>query len=747
MSQIAAGARARRGGVDRALPVVTAGLISGFLAAAFSISDATFVFGLSMPSALPAGIGLALISTAILAAVTAMTSSIPGVVAQTQEVPLATLAVVAATLLASLPAGAGETAAFTTLVVTIGLSTLATGLFFFLLGFFRLGRFIRFVPLPTIAGFIAGMGWILFHGSIEVIGGHPLSIAEFQGWLTGTVALKLLLAGGLVAALFLVPRRSASPLAVPAVIVGTVLLFHFVALLSGTDGAALAAAGWFVTLDAGGALWDGYGLLDLGQADWGLALGQSLTVATMIIVSGLALLMTSSAIELAIQRDVAVDGELKAAGVANLCAGLAGGFPGFQAFGLTLLNWRLGAAHRGAGLVVALVCLAVMLLGAPIFDVVPLPVFGGLLLWLSLSLLHEWLVGTWRRLGRGEYAIVVLIVVVIASAGFLEGLLVGLIAGVVLFVVDYSRVDIVNARLSGRVMHSSTELSGEQQKLLASHGEAILILRLQGYIFFGTADRLRERIRGWLKGETAAGGAGATRTAFLLIDFRRASGIDSSAVMSFVRLSQYAAQNDFRIVLTNLPPAIRTALLRGGLNFGEDGRVRAYETLDRGLRWCEKKLLLRLAPLAGDTASEIREQLLPAGADPGAIERLLAYMSRLELAADALLVEQGADSHEMYFIEAGRVSVHLAKSDGQSIRLKTLGPGTTVGELAFYLNQRRSASVRCDGPAVLWRFRRADLERMERDAPDLAALFHQRMATLLCERLTATNRLVQVLID
>jgi SulP family sulfate permease len=70
-----------------------------------------------------------------------------------------------------------------------------------------------------------------------------------------------------------------------------------------------------------------------------------------------------------------------------------------------------------------------------------------------------------------------------------------------------------------------------------------------------------------------------------------------------------------------------------------------------------------------------------------------------------------------------------------------------VGELAFYLHQRRSASVVCDTAAVVWRFGHDDLLRMTEEAPDLAALFHRRMAVLLSERLAATNRLVQVLLD
>lgn len=716
--------------------VLLAGVLSGFLAAFFSISDATFVFGLSMPALLPVGIGVALLSTAVLAAVTALSSSVPGVVAQTQEVPLATLAVVAASIPGLMPAAAGETAVFTTLLCTLGVSTLATGLFFFLLGHFRLGRFIRFVPLPVIAGFIAGMGLILLIGSIEVVAGRPLELETLDRWLDGQVLAKLALAGGLACLMQFLPRLTQSPLATPAAILGAILLFHAVATLVGTD--SLAVDGWFVSVGAGD-LW-GYGeYVDLSAVDWGVIASQSLTIATMIVVSAMALLMTSSAIELAIHRDVDVNSELKAAGAANLCAGLVGGIPGFQGFSLTVLNWRLGAANRLTGVIVAVVCLAVLALGAPLLSVVPIPIFGGLLLWLSITLLDEWLIATWKRLSRGEYLVILLIVAVIASLGFLEGLVVGLVAGVAIFVVDYSRVDIVNARLSGQVLRSSVELSGDRQKVLAAHGDAILILRLQGYIFFGTADRLRERILGWVAT------AGPTPIHFLLIDFRRASGMDSSAAMSFRKLTQLTEQTDFRLVLTGLSQELRQTLERGGVRLDPAGPVRAYPTLDRGLRWCEQKLLGRVAPLlASDDPYQVQEQLL-SGIDRG--DELLHYMTRVTFPQDHALIEQGKASEEMYFIESGRLSVHLETTSGARLRLKTLGPGTTVGEIAFYQHQRRSASVICDTPAAVWRFSHDDLQRMAEEAPDLAALFHRRMAVLLSERLAATNRLVQVLLD
>lgn len=738
MSEAALAERSGQSTLDRMTAVVTAGALSGFLAAFFSISDATFIFGLSLPNGLAAGIGIALLSTAILASVTAATSSIPGVVAQTQEVPLATLAVVAASIAAAVPPAAGLQATFSTLICTLGLSTLATGGLFFLLGHFRLGRFVRFVPLPTVAGFIAGMGWVLLHGSLEVTAGRSLTFEA--AWGESDTLLKLLLAGLLVAALFAAGRGSRSALAMPGVIIGAVLLFHLTTLASGAGIAELEARGWFITVGTEGTLAQAVALFDFGLVAWGEVWSHTLTICTMAIISALALLMTAGGIELAIQRDVSADRELKAAGAANLCAGLAGGIPGFQAFGLTMLNRRLGAAHRATGFVVAGICLLVILFGGPLFEIVPLPVFGGLLLWLSLSLLQEWLVGTWRRVGRGEYLIVVAIVAVIATVGFLEGLMVGLLAGMALFVVDYSRVDIVNARLSGRYLRSSMELSRERQRLLTLHGETILILRLQGYIFFGTADRLRERIQGWLAEE------GDTPTRYLLIDFRRATGIDSSAVLSFLKLAQYAEQKDFRLVLTGLSEPMRTAMRRGGIALDEDRRLRCYGSLDRGLRWCEKKLL-QAVEAEEEFSAEPQERLFPLDEGEAPTRSLLTHMHRLELPAGHRLVTQGDNSHEMYFIESGQVGVHLMRNDGETVRLKTLSAGTTVGELAFYLDQKRSASVTCDQDSVLWRFGKDDLARLEREAPRLAAQFHQRMATLLSERLSAMNRLVQVLID
>ena len=125
----------------------------------------------------------------------------------------------------------------------------------------------------------------------------------------------------------------------------------------------------------------------------------------------------------------------------------------------------------------------------------PTPLLGGVLVWIGGGLIHQWLISAHARLARAEYAVVVLIFAIIAFVGFAWGILVGLIAAAVLFAVEYGRIDIVRYTLTGRDYQTGAGASDERLEVLRANGEAILLLRLQGYLFFGTAERLRKRIQ------------------------------------------------------------------------------------------------------------------------------------------------------------------------------------------------------------------------------------------------------------
>jgi SulP family sulfate permease len=233
---------------------------------------------------------------------------------------------------------------------------------------------------------------------------------------------------------------------------------------------------------------------------------------------------------------------------------------------------------------------------------------------------------------------------------------------------------------------------------------------------------------------------------FLVIDFRRVTGVDSSTVVSFVRLGQMAVRRGFTLVITGMNEEVRRALTRGGLNTGEN--LRFDDDIDRGLMWCENRLLAEVAPdLDVERPRSLEELTLSIVKDAGLAAELARYFDPIALDAGELLVEGGTPSDEMYFVGSGRGAVRVTGTGDVAVRVATIGPGAIVGEVAFYLDQPRNASVVVESPMTAWRFSRASLTRLKKESPDVAFHFHEGIAAMMAARLTGTNRLVVFLAD
>lgn len=259
-------------------------------------------------------------------------------------------------------------------------------------------------------------------------------------------------------------------------------------------------------------------------------------------MSAIALLLNASALELSLNQDIDMNREMRAAGWTNLIAGLGGGVPAYQQLGMTTLNTRLGSAGRLPGLIAGMVCALALFFGGDVLELLPKMVFGAILVYLGLSFLYEWVVKAWSRLPLIDHVIVLLILLVIAAVGFLEGVIVGVLATVIMFVVNYSTVEVIKHTLSGANYRSRVTRPPHQQAILDETGDHLAVLHLQGFLFFGTANSLLERVRRRLD----ESGRDAIR--FLLLDFKRVSGLDSTALLSFSKMKQLARANDLVLV-------------------------------------------------------------------------------------------------------------------------------------------------------------------------------------------------------
>ncbi len=365
-----------------------------------------------------------------------------------------------------------------------------------------------------------------------------------------------------------------------------------------------------------------------------------------------------------------------------------------------------------------------------------------MLLYLGLTFLLEWLIDARRVLPMVDYLLVWAIVAIIAAIGFLQGIVAGVLIAAILFVITYSRVNIIRNTLNGSTFHSNVDRPRAHRELLEQHGSEIYILRLQGFIFFGTIQTVLNRIRLRLgdKSQPALG--------YVVLDFQQVTRLDSSAVFGITRLKQLAEANKFLMVWTRVSPAIQKQLERGGLVDATDDDFIIRPTLDYGVEWCENKILARHGT-ANLTAfiDRLEGQLRRAFPGVPAVERLTKYLERCEIPQGQYLMREGDPPTDMYFIEAGLVTAQLETPDGQTVRLRSMRGGTTVGEMGLYMHAPRTASVIASRPTIVYRLSANSLRTMCEQEPEVAALLHEWIARLLAERVAASDRTIQALME
>ena len=172
-------------------------------------------------------------------------------------------------------------------------------------------------------------------------------------------------------------------------------------------------------------------------------------IGGFMAATGWALLLNVSSMKVTAQTDADFNRELRFAGLANIVAGLGGSGVGFHHLSLSTLNLRLGGRSRLVGVAAAVLIGLTIFLGAAALAVVPKLIAGGLLVYLAFSLLWDWLIKTWFQLDWLDYGIIWFILLATIFVGFLEGIGLGIVLAGVLFVVDYSRIDMVRHALTG----------------------------------------------------------------------------------------------------------------------------------------------------------------------------------------------------------------------------------------------------------------------------------------------------------
>ena len=169
-------------------------------------------------------------------------------------------------------------------------------------------------------------------------------------------------------------------------------------------------------------------------------------------------------------------------------------------------------------------------------------------------------------------------------------------------------------------------------------------------------------------------------------------------------------------------------------------QVQVLPDLDRGLEWLEDATLA-----CPELGFGLAEATTPFGHDPLAAfppERLQGYAERCGFAAGETLIAQGDTSDDVYILRSGSISIAVDGPEGGRIRLRTAGPGTVVGEIAFILRRPRTAWAVADTHVTADRITRADVARMAAEEPQLLVALQTAMLRILARRVSDSTELV-----
>lgn len=717
---------------DRLVPTVTAGLISGVLMVIYSISIATLIFSGPLAPFLSVGIGLVFLTAVVSITLISFTNSLPGVLADPQDAPAIILALMASEIATQYPNDVA--ASLPTIMMTIAVTTCGVGVVYWLLGTFKLGNLVRFMPYPVIGGFLAGTGYLLVQGAFNVMVDQFFSLRQLPVLLQPTFLMRWVPGLGLAILLLVLLRRYNNVFIMPGTFAGFTGLFYLILSLTQTSIPQAQAAGLLLEKFPEGGLWQPLHWSMIQQVNWSLVGGQIGNMATTALLSVISLLLIVSGIELAAKQDINLNQELRSSGLANVIVGLGGGSIGFQALSFsTLSRVRINARSRLVGLLVSLICLLTLVAGDSLITIFPKPLLGGILLYLGLSFLVEWVYDAWFKLPRLDYAIVLLILIIISTIGFLQGVGVGLVVSVILFVISASRVNVTKHLLSGSTRQSHSARSLPQTRVLQEEGEQIYIAELQGFLFFGTANTLLNRIQQRLEDTTLI------PLKYVVLNFQSVNGLDSSAVLSFVRLKQLLQQQDMKLVLTNLSPAIRTQLKRGGCLLPDDPVCKVFPDLDRGLEWCENDLL-GVLPLRRARILPLLIQLKDIFAQREQASEFISYLEEWEAEPGDIIFQQGQTTDALHLIESGQVTLFVAGQQGQTRRIQSLGIGNMVGELDFFHHATYQTTAIVDAESTLYRLTCDRFKDMQKEHPEVAAAFQSAVIQVLGDRLTTAYK-------
>ena len=719
---------------------MSAAAVLAVLNVATAVSIGTLIFSGPLKSFVSLGIGLFLIATAVAGLIIPATSGYKGLIAAPRSGQAPVFAVMAATIALSMQGQPNETIAVT-VIAAILVTTLIVGIFMFTIGLAKMGTLVRYIPYPVVAGFFAGLGYLLTKGGITVAAGPLADITSLTSFLTAEVTIHLLPAVLFGVVLLLMEQRFSHWLLFPTILAADIGLFYFILFATGTSIETATQNGWVSAFDKSTASF--FPVFSLGQVpavDWSVVAQQFSTVIVLCILSVIMLLLDISGVEIAINRDLDPNRELRTAGLSNIIGAFVVSPLSFGVAADTAVAHKLGGDRFIMIVIYTALILTVIAVGPAPISLIPSAIVGGFLIYIGLNFLIEWIWKKRSKLPFTDLLVIFIILAGVAVLGILEGVAIGIFMATVLFVHSYSQLSVVKSAMDGAEHVSNIDRHKNEQAYLDQHGELIQIFVLQGFVFFGSANQLLEKIKLIINGDRA-------NKRFLVIDFNHVDGVDSSVTNSFAKLMKICIRENITLCLTGK----NTAIIERIANVGEELKLstnvlQIFRELDEAIGWCEDQILLKFS--AGNSSNQVMnsdELLNDLIEDDEAVATISKYFKKETILEGEVLFKQGDTGNSLYLILGGAISIVINLPGAHSVTVRTMRAGSILGEMAVYTGAPRTASAVARRDSVLFKLSTKDYQSLVLSQPSEAHLFSACIIKIMAERLARSNKSVLAL--
>lgn len=460
----------------------------------------------------------------------------------------------------------GPTGAFIVIVYNIislyGLSGLAiatfmAGVILVMMGLFRLGTVIKFIPYPIVVGFTAGIALTIFSTQMPDFFGLTISEkvpGDFLGkwgvyfrhfasinWETTAVGLISLLI------ITLTPRISKRiPGALVAIIIMTIAVW------------ALNSAGYFTSIETIGMRFKNLTTdiphphsIGLNMESINLLLPSAFTIAVLGAIESL---LSATVADGVTGSHTNSNTELIGQGIANITVPFFGGIPVTGAIARTMTNITNGGRTPVAGMIHAVVLLLVYLFMMPLINLVPMACLGAVLIVVSYNM-SGWrtVVGIFKN-PKSDISVLIVTFLLTVIFDLTIAIEIGLLLAIVLFL--------------RRVMENTTvRVYGEQ--LDAADGEdlsthevlnlekGVGVYEIDGPFFFGVATKFDEVMRASRMDEAPK---------VRIIRMRKVPFIDATGVHNLEILINSSLSDGIAIVLSGVNPSVSDTLHKAGID-------------------------------------------------------------------------------------------------------------------------------------------------------------------------------------